>query len=195
VSPAWCEGRKDRENRDWRAPDVCPVFREDRDPDQEHVRMTWRNCHRVVHQSCHPVVLLYGIPLRRAVLRCSSKIMDPSFVRTLGAIPRHYASRTPPSCHPVVLLYGIPVFSLFRRTEMPDRCLAWREGSKTVILWSLSWRACPEMILFRDQIQESYTGSRSPALSNERRCQIGFGIPVFPPFQSFRAWLRIMFFF
>ncbi|WP_408631268.1 Mu transposase domain-containing protein [Mesotoga infera] len=31
----------------------------------------------------------YGISPRRDVLRCSSKIMDPSFVRALGAVPRH----------------------------------------------------------------------------------------------------------
>ncbi len=32
------------------------------------------------------------------------------------------------------------------------------------------------MILFRDQIQDSYTGSRSPALSKERRCRIRSGM-------------------
>jgi hypothetical protein len=45
-----------------------PVFREDRDPDQEHVRMTQRDCHSATPPSCHPVMVLYGISIFKYVI-------------------------------------------------------------------------------------------------------------------------------
>ncbi len=89
--------------------------------------------------------------LRRAVLRCSSQIMDPSFVRALGAIPRHYASRTPPSCHPVMFLYGISLL-LFRRTSS-------RRGAEPLVLSQN--RAYGPRTRLMDRVSDTSTGDDS----------------------------------
>jgi len=104
----------------------------------------------------HPVVLLYGISLRRAVLRCSSQIMDPSLVRAKSGSSTLRIQNAPTE---LALRenrdWRFSFASVFYLEGRRCRIGVRHDGKGEPALRSLSWNA---------PIQGSYSGSSRSAL-------------------------------